>query len=557
MTNYLDGFMFNFYKLIVVGLNLMLCIYASNGQSYNDILPELDILITYNGGESSGGCSFIDFDGDGLDDLTICQNGSDPLFFRNTGDGFESIDPFFSNSYELSQITWVDFDNDGDKDLTATSHEMPTRLFRNDDWIFTQLTQSSGIEANNHSTFGHSWGDYNNDGWLDLYICNYDYFDPYPNQLYRNNADGTFTEVAESVGVSDFANFSFQAVWLDYNDDGWQDVFVINDRLLSENHLYKNVGGTFEDVSQETGVEMIIFSMSNTVGDYDNDGDMDIYVTNNPTGHLLHQQQDNGTFAEVADAAGVATYDMGWAAQWIDYDNDGWQDLHVNCSPFWSENGQNKFFINDQDGTFHYDVSMGFDNDEQSSHSSALGDWNNDGMFDIFVLNDFPDVSALFSSEPGPNNYLKVKFEGVVSNRDGIGTKAVCQTGDLSQIRYTYCGEGYLSQNSSCEIFGLGTAEVVDSLTVTWLSGHVDHFYNLSVNKCISIIEGSSLSLSLDSNVPYICQGDSLLVTAPDGYDSYLWSTGEMGQSIYVTEPIGLTVTGTTAQGIEVGSPVF
>ncbi len=525
---------------------------------YQNILPSWGIFVNYGEGEYGGGVSFVDWDGDGWDDVSVCQNGNNPRFFKNNNGVLLEVESFFFNDEEIKQMCWVDFDNDGDKDLSVTSRLSSARIFRNDGGVLVEFTDESGILPSAYLTYGHSWGDYNNDGLLDLYICNYNYFDSVPNQCYHNNGDGTFTEVAESIGISDNANFSFQAVWLDYNEDGWQDLFVINDRTNSSNHLYRNDGGTFVNVTVETNLEEYIYSMSNTVGDYDNDGDFDIFVSNNPTGHLLHQQQDDGTFLEVGDAAGVATYDMGWASHWIDYDLDGWQDLHVNCSPFWGEAGQNKFYVNNQDGTFTYDVSMGFDNDFGWSQSSAVGDLNNDGVFDIMVVNDAPGQSKLWRSSTPTNNYLKVGVKGVISNRDGIGSKIVCSANGLHQMRYTYCGEGYLSQNSTREIFGLGELEMVDSLEITWLSGHVDKYYNIPVNQTITYVEGNSLSINLsDSNSPYICENDSILVSAPAGYASYEWSNGDTTQSTYSSSVENLHVTATTEFGIEAYSSIF
>ncbi|MCB0762116.1 MAG: VCBS repeat-containing protein [Flavobacteriales bacterium] len=515
--------------------------------------------IFYVGGESSGGVTMFDWDNDGWDDLVFCQNGQPAIFLKNVEGTMTQGPSYLPELGELKQIIWVDYDNDGDKDLSVTSHEETVKIFRNDNWVFTDVSEEIGILDTEYSTFGQCWGDPDNDGFLDLYINNYDFFDPWPNQFYHNNGDGTFTEMAYAVGIDNLYNFSFQSVFYDYDGDGWQDLFVINDRLYSENYLYHNNGdGTFEDVSQEMNVDFVIFSMTSTIGDYDNDGDFDIYVTNNPTGHLLHRMNEEGTYDEVADEVGVATYDMGWAAQWMDYDLDGWQDLHVNCSPFWSNNGQNKFFINNQDGTFTYDVSMGFGGDPSWSHSSAIGDVNNDGAPDIAIMNNHPNKCRLFESQDRINNYLKVRFEGVVSNRDGIGTLAKCYTGDLTQQRYTYCGEGYLTQNSAWEFFGLGQTETIDSLSVTWLSGHTDWFYDIDANQSLAIVEGSSLAFDLaDFNENMMCPGDSIEIFGPEGFASYLWSNGDTTQSTWLYQEQLIQVLVENEFGIPVQSPWF
>jgi hypothetical protein len=548
--------MITFSRSLAIVLLLNAAVYASFAQTYSNVATNMNIVVNYQGGESSGGCSFVDWDDDGFDDLTICQNGTGIKQYKNVNGFLMPYTSLVQIPGEVKLITWVDFDNDGDKDLCATIRMGDTMLWRNDDGVYVNVSEEAGFLVNDAHTFGHSWGDYDRDGLLDLYVCNYDYFIPIPNECYHNNGDGTFTEVASLLGITDGANFSFQSVWLDYNDDGWQDLFVINDRLYSANHMYRNDGdGGFTDVSEEMNLDYVIFSMSNTVGDYDNDGDMDIYVTNNPTGHLLHRMNEEGTYDEVALEVGVATYDMGWSAQWIDYDLDGWQDLHVNCTPFWQEDGQNKFFVNNHDGTFTYDVSMGFDNDLAWSHSSCIGDYNNDGMFDIFVLNNAPNNSSFWRGYPGSNHYLKVSPKGIVSNKDGVGTKIQCHMGELTQTRYTYCGEAYLSQNSKWEIFGLDTNTVVDSLVVTWLSGHVDKYYNLEANQQLTLIEGSTLAVELPNDFPYfLCPGDSVEVLGPMGYASYLWSNGDTTSSTFISTPDFTSLTVTTVEGLSVTS---
>ena len=377
-----------------------------------------------------------------------------------------------------------------------------------------------------------------------------------PNYLFKNHGDGTFSDVTEIAGVGNGSQYSFQGLWLDYDEDGWQDLFVINDRMPASNAMYRNNGdGTFQDVTLELGLEDFFFSMCNTGGDYDNDGDIDLFVTNNPFGHRLYDF-DNGTYSNVASELGVAMYDHSWSATWIDYDNNGWQDLHIACSPFWSENGEDRFYESHENGSvFIQNDLIGFYDTGTTTHSVAVGDYNNDGMFDVLSINDDPHFSKLHKSVPGDNNYLKFLLEGTVSNRDGVGSKVTCWTNALMQTRYTYCGESYLSQHSKSEIFGLGNAETVDSLLIQWPSGIVDFYTNLVGNQNYNFVEGAAEEPSINLNgETTICAGDSVLLTIPSYYTNVQWNDGTAGLQNWVTEAGVYSCTATTNSGISVES---
>lgn len=540
-------------------LYTLLCVLVTwtvNGQSYYDAALSLGIFFQYEDDDSYGaGVSSFDFDGDGDDDITLCQYQQEIEFYQYEDGEFSQL-PGITGAEDAKSCQWVDFDNDGDSDLFFTRTWGECALFeRVNDWGFIDITASSGIDMPVFQTYGSCWGDYNNDQLLDLYICNY-HFDGTENFLFENLGDGTFEDVTEQANAGGGSQYSFQSTFLDYDRDGWQDLFIINDRYTSPNVLLRNNMGVFEDATASDMGMFLINSMSNTIGDFDNDADLDVFISNDPTGHLLHVNQGDGTFIEMADEAGLSTNDFCWAAQWMDFDLDGWQDIHICCSPFWDEAGQNKFFRSEQDGTFTFDLSPGFDNDESWSHSSAVGDFNNDGMFDIFVVNDAPDLSSLWMSTGSENNFLKVSLEGTQSNRDGIGSWIEIWCDNAYQMRYTYCGESYLSQNSGIEIFGLGQNTQVDSMLISWPSGLVDLFYDVPSNQHLNIIEGSSLQFSIQQESPVqICSSDSLILTSPE-YSSYLWSTGDTTQSVLVettgsyfltaTNYIGSTLTSDT-----------
>lgn len=509
------------------------------GQSFSDVADEQGIFHQYMGGEYGGGASFYDANGDGWDDLTICNDGTDIVLYLNMQGTFEGPFSVASNTGQAKSVTWVDYDNDGDADLFVTRYDGPWTLLRNDGDVLnlTDVTEESGLPITSYFTYGASWSDIDRDGDLDLYICNY-HGDGVTNFLYRNNGDGTFTDISIESGTDDGSWWSFQGLFTDYNHDLWPDLFVVNDRLPASNHMYRNDGGVFSDVTEQLGLVDYFFSMNASTADFDHDGDLDLYVSNNPSGNRMYVQNEDLSYSNQASSTGVAVLDHSWSAQWIDYNNDTFEDLHVCCSPFWGQPGQNRFFHNNGNGTFSLNIfNGGFGGDQGWSHTSVAGDFNNDGFFDLFVVNDYPDVSRLWQCAPNSNNYLKVKLEGVISNRDGIGTWIHVWSDGVEQMRYTYCGEGYLTQNSGAEIFGMALASKADSLTLFWPSGQVDTYYDLNTNNTYQFIEGASMVGGIEASQMELCQGDSLLLTALDGVN-HVWSTGEEGlNAIWVHEP--------------------
>jgi len=258
-----------------------------------------------------GSVSFNDFDGDGKDDLSFSSNEGFPMYiYRNDGSQFTDVTNELGliDTFRTMNILWSDYDNDGDKDVfTAVDNgETYSRLYRNDGVSgFTDVTISAGLTTNLSSANAASWSDYNNDGWIDLYVTNYSEFEQ--NYLYMNNGDGTFTDVTEIAGVADTTGTSgifklpFAVVSFDYNNDGWQDIYIANDHFTG-NTLFENNGdGTFEDVSEQTNSAMGGFMMGIAVGDYDNNGFLDIYLSNDPFGNFLLKNNGDETFTEVAE----------------------------------------------------------------------------------------------------------------------------------------------------------------------------------------------------------------------------------------------------------------
>lgn len=526
------------------------------GQAFTEIAAEQGIFHQYTGGEYGGGASFYDVNGDGWDDLTFCNSGTDIVLYLNEQGQFTGPFTVAANNGLSKSVTWVDFDNDGDADLFVTRFNGSWTLLRNDGDLFnmTDITQSAGLSYPSYKTFGATWGDYDRDGYLDLYIANYN-SDGITNFMFHNNGDGTFTNTTELTGTGDGSWYSFLGLFMDYNHDLWPDLYVVNDRLSATNNMYRNDGGTFTVVTEELGLTDYFFAMNASLSDYDHDGDLDLYSSNNPFGNRLYRQEDDLTYTQIANEAGVQVLDHSWSAQWIDYNNDTWEDLHVCCSPFWNQPGQNRFFTNNGNATFTLDIfNGGFATDQGWSHCSVAGDFNNDGFFDLVVVNDAPDVTKFWRCNPNDNHYIKVKLRGVASNRDGVGTWIHLWSNGVEQLRYTHIGEGYMTQNSQTEIFGMAQYEQADSLTLFWPSGQIDTYYNLAVNESYTFIEGQTEIAELLASALQICPGDSILLTAVD-VELPLWSTGDSGPSeIWVYEPGIYTFSGSNEFGIPFAS---
>lgn len=520
------------------------------------IHPELEAVTGYEG----SGVSFVDFNGDGWDDISICGQHTGVQLYANNGDEtFTPLDsPFGLEAYDIKMITWIDVDNDGDSDAMITCYQGPIRLFeRTGEWEFEDITEAAGLSLDEVLSFMHSWADVNRDGYLDLYVSNYNYDDGVTNYFYLNNGDKTFTDINADTPANDGSHFTLASVFMDFNDDGWEDLFVANDRFNSKNHLYKNTEGSFTDISEDSGLNVAILSMSNSWADFDRDGDFDVYISNNPAGNRLEVNQGNESFINEAAERACDVLDFSWAATWIDFDNDGWEDLHVCVEPFWNQPGLDRFLVN-EGGQFSNGNSFGFNQAFGTSHAAAYGDFNNDGFADLLVGRYAPNTVALYRNQAVGGHYLKVRCDGVVSNRDGIGCKISAWVGDSLQLRYTHAGEGYLAQYSRSEIFGLGDATLVDSLQVRWPSGIVDTWHNLEADQNLILTEGSSYTpiANNEQDHYFICPGDSLSFAFASG-QFLAWSNGSTDSVLVVNEAGTYFPIGSGPMGLVLEGPSF
>ncbi|WP_181855262.1 FG-GAP-like repeat-containing protein [Winogradskyella sp. KYW1333] len=480
--------------LVLFSINLL-----SAQVAFEESAQQLGISINCEYTFLGNGITFFDYDNDGLDDITVATALGDPIYFyKNINGNFVSQTLNISNNNARNkQINWVDIDNDGDNDLFITSDESGNRLFENlGNMIMSEITSTSGMLTDNFPYYGASWGDYNNDGFLDVFISIRDPF--IPNILYRNNGDKTFTLANVEAGLLTDGYMSFCSAFIDYDNDGDQDIYVANDKYANPNLMYRNNGdGTFTEVGNITGTDVSIDAMSVTVEDFNYDGWLDIYITNDPSNNILFVNNGDGTFTDMAQSYQVTFNSSSWGAVFLDADNDKDLDLYVSgegngtVSPFLSS----AFYENINSSLFQLNNNA-VPGDFAYNYGNATGDVDNDGYPEIVVNNiDHENIFLWKNTTNTSNNWLKVKLEGTTSNRNGIGSFIEISINANKQYRYTCLGEGYLSQNSATEQFGLGTETIVDYVKVKWLSGIEDIFYNVSPNQTMNIIEGSSLSI--------------------------------------------------------------
>lgn len=532
---------------ILLAFFALFCMLTANSQSYTDIAMQQGLTFLAESDNFGNGLSFYDFDQDGWDDLSFTMSNDSLEFYRNNNGVFERMPSFVFGEGVVKHVLWVDYDNDGDMDLFLSSYQKPYKLYRNDgDFTFTDVSIEAGLAQVNEKHYGASFGDYNKDGYLDLYVCTYEFEGDVSmynklNHLYRNNGDGTFTDVTLEAGVGDGITFSFQSVWIDYDKDGRQDLLVINDRLHA-NSLYRNNGdGTFTNVALDAGVSWPGQDpMSASVSDFDNDGDLDVFHSN--TGSVnkhfrLWVNNDNGTFNESAVEYGLEIYSWTWGSLWVDFDNNTFQDLYVTSSLPNGALQSNFFLVNQQAELFTNGISNFSGNHTARSFAAARGDINNDGFYEIAVQNQNPAPPFLWLNSGGDQNYIKITLQGTASNKMAIGSWINVYVDGNCYTQYTLCGENYVSQNSQHNIFGLDENTLVDSVKVKYLSGHIDSYYNLEVNQHYYFVEGDNYqsSISYQDN-PSFCEGDSITLSAGNHFQVE-WSNGDTLSEINVTEP--------------------
>ncbi len=537
----------------------------AHATTFVDVTHEAGIRFQHSNGtrtsllpeDMGSGAGFADIDNDGDLDLYIVNipgafkdklsnksnTSSTNVLYRNNGNGtFTDITlsaKVGDSGYGMGCV-FADYNGDGNIDIYVTNYGENVLYRNNGDSTFTNVTKTAGVECPLWST-GAAFADCDGDNDLDLYVCNYvDYdlekfeqmkaeskqsgilvpnalnptvFQPQDNVLYRNNGDGTFTDITETAGVSALGGRSMQAIFSDFDNDNDLDLYVAND--TSDNHIYRNEGnGTFTDVSAESWAADFRGSMGITAGDYDADGDIDLFIShwieqeNVLYRNLLKESVANTSNPELirfvdesysAMLAEISIKEIGWGTSLFDYDNDGDLDIFVvNGSTFQHLDQpellipqNNQLFRNEGDGTF-YDVSnsSGITNlPARVSRGAAFGDYDNDGDVDIFILNNYDKPTLLRNNLSNNNNWLHVKLVGLSPNTNAVGAKILLTSEDTKQIREVYAGESYMSANSFIAEFGVGKSTQVKTLQVIWNNGQTQSLQDISVNQLIEIIQ--------------------------------------------------------------------
>jgi len=439
-----------------------------------------------NDGGNSAGSAWGDYDNDGDLDLFVANREENNFLYRNNGNGtFTKITSgaIVNDLGDSRGGSWGDYNNDGDLDLFVANWGENNFLYQNNgDGSFTRITEGAIVNEWGFSS-GGCWGDYDNDGDLDLFVANYWNEN---NFLYQNNGDGSFTKITSGVIVNDHG-YSYGSSWGDYDNDSDLDLFVAN----GDNHnnfLYQNNGnGSFKRI-----IEGVIVndgdSYGSSWGDYDNDGDLDLFVANDYSqNNYLYQNNGDGTFAKITSGAIVNRGDSR-GSSWGDYDNDGDLDLFVvnfNQSNFLYQNNDNGSFTEITDGAIV--------NEWGYSSGGCWGDYDNDGDLDLFVANEFGRNNFLYQNNGNGNNWIDIHLFGTVSNAAAIGAKvkvkATIKGKPVWQVQEISGQTGYLSQNSLNAEFGLGDATTIDFITVEWPSGIVQDTAIVQVNQRLALTE--------------------------------------------------------------------
>ena len=449
------------------------------------------------------GGAWGDYDDDGWLDLFVGASVSSQrnYLYHNDRDGtFTRIDDAAMPKIDSNQhgTAWGDYDNDGHLDLivTAGNPEITHNvLYRNNgDGTFSGITTGPIYTETVRDGFhAPSWGDYDNDGFLDLFIAGHDIV----NRLFHNDGNGSFTRITDSVVVGD-PSHSEGRTWVDYDNDGDLDLFVSSFAEF-ENVLYQNDGrGAFTKLTT-SGLERVEDTIASCWADYDNDGLPDLFLANAQTNSLYHNDGD-GTFTSVTDSAvvtdAIAGNEVFLNCAWGDYDNDGFLDLFVDSGdPFDTFSSHAFLYHNTGDGTFAR-VTEGSVVTGRGGFPS-WGDYDNDGFLDLFVSNGAfdptPRPCQLFHNDGNGNAWLNVKLVGTVSNRSAIGAKvrvnAFYRGASRWQLRDISGGDAQENQQSLNAEFGLADATTVDTLRIEWPSGAVQELHDVTPRQFLTVTE--------------------------------------------------------------------
>ncbi|HXG33585.1 MAG TPA: CRTAC1 family protein [Bryobacteraceae bacterium] len=498
------------------------------------------------------GAAFFDYDNDGWLDIFLLSGtrvdgtpeGATNRLYKNNRDGtFTDVTEKagLARSGWASAVAVGDYNNDGFEDLFVTYWGQNILYRNNGDGTFTDVTKEAGLlDSRRRWGAGCTFVDYNRDGYLDLVVSNYLEFDfakvpkpggninctwkgipvncgprglpPGTHSLYRNNGDGTFTDVSVASGIAKATGtYGMTVVAADFDNDGWPDIYVACDSTPSL-YFRNNRDGTFTEEGLERGVALNEDGMEQAgmglgIGDYDLDGNLDIFKTHfSDDTNILYRNNGKGVFEDMTIRAGLAveTRFVGWGAGIVDLDNDGWPDIffvtgsvypeverHLPAYPYRTPR---VIFRNLGNGRFEELIEEGGPGvaAAHASRGCAFGDFDNDGDVDVLIVNMNEPPSLLRNDLGGRNHWLKVKLIGTKSNRSAIGARVICRYGDRRQAQEVLSQSSFYSVNDSRLHFGLGAAEAAD-LEVRWPSGAVETYAKVAADRMVVIKEGEGI----------------------------------------------------------------
>jgi len=515
-----------------------------SASAYSQSFTSATLPGTFNSGNCTG---VVDMNNDGLDDIVILDQSSDlKVAYQQTDGDFTLVSFGTVSNDEQWGMCVADMDNDGHKDVLCGGHYDNVHLININgpgDYEQIDFTWASIYMQ------GCSFGDIDNDGWLDAFACH----DDGHSAIFHNDGAGQFVNgagmldlvFAPEVNGNDNAG-NYGSVFCDFDRDGDIDLMIakcrqfINDPLdpRRTNVLLVNDGnGNYTNQAQARGLVNLQQSWTAEFADYDNDGDFDCFITTHSGTLELYENDGNGYFTEVTEEAGLAYSGFFLEAKFADFDNDGFLDvLHSG--------GSHRYFHNNGNGTFTLINNMFPNND--TMHSFGIGDLNHDGWLDLYASygnsyvtpdNSHPD--KLFINNGGTNNYIVIDLEGTISNRGAVGAVVEITGAWGTQIRDVRAGEAYGITNTSLCHFGLGDATSVDMVKIYWPSGIENTIFNPAINQYHTVVEASCLlpvsTIEAQGNTQ-LCAGGSVTLSVVEASGDYEWSNGSEASSITVSE---------------------
>ncbi|MGE5735729.1 MAG: CRTAC1 family protein [Acidobacteriota bacterium] len=531
---------------------------SSPGFQFVDVTSASNLRFRHNSGAYGGkllpetlgsGCAFLDYDADGWQDILLVNGMDWPghkkqrstlHLYRNNRDGtFTDITHKSGLDIEMygMGVAVGDYNNDGFPDILVTCVGQ-NRLFKNTGTgTFIDATKTSGLQGRQALSTSALWFDYDRDGLLDLFVCNYVKWSPdhdvfcsldgkhksyctpeaYRGEtcwLFHNRGDGTFEDVTASSGIFDSSSKSLGVALIDHDQDGWPDLLVTND--TQPNKLYRNNhNGTFKDVAVETGIAFSTegkarAGMGVDVGDFENSGRTGVVITNFDNEMIgLYRVSNNGSYEDMATQAGVglpSKTTLGFGCVLADLNLDGALDL-IAANGHIDETVRNirgnvgyaqppQVFLNNGSARFS-DVSSEIGQafrDPKVARGLAYGDFDRDGDVDILLTTNSGPAYLYRNDQLGGNRSIRFKLRGTQSNRDAIGARLRIEAGGLSQIRMVKSGSSYLSQSELPITFGLGKADKIERVVIQWPNGRSEEYKNLSAGREYSCIESKGIT---------------------------------------------------------------